>query len=395
MADYDYISSLGVVVPDTATLLADVEEEYRTALGTADLVTTPDTPQGVLIAIEVESRDALVRNNAKLANQINPDIAEGIFIDAIWKLTRGQRRPATRSLILGAIPGGQSGTIIPQGSLASVTDSGALFRTRSAVLIAPGVTVDLEAVEFGPVAAPAGQLANVATSVLGWETITNPTAAVLGSDQESDVSARRRRLQTLALQSVALPEAIISWLFSLDSVRSVLFRENVSNANQVIDGVLLKPHSIYVVVEGGTNAEIGEILLRTKSLGAGWNGSTNVTVIEPFSQQPYAVQFDRPVQVPVYARVTARFNGLDGQSIIRDAIMKYANGELNGDAGFVIGSDVSPYELSGAVNQVEPRIFVTLVELSLDGVNFNPSSIPITIQQIATITSGSIVVVPA
>ena len=44
MADYDYIDTLGVIVPDTATTRADVVAEWQSVFG-ADLVTTPETPQ--------------------------------------------------------------------------------------------------------------------------------------------------------------------------------------------------------------------------------------------------------------------------------------------------------------------------------------------------------------
>ena len=98
MAVYDYITSTGVIIPDTSDTLVTVVDEFRTGLG-QDLVVTNDTPQGVMIAMEVEGRDSVARNNGALANQINPDIAGGVFLDAIGALTRSSRRPATRSII--------------------------------------------------------------------------------------------------------------------------------------------------------------------------------------------------------------------------------------------------------------------------------------------------------
>lgn len=393
MANFQYINSLGVIVPDTATLLAEVEAEWREALGD-DLDTSPTEPQGVLIAAEVSARDSVVRNNAELANQINPDLAGGVFLDSIWSLTRGSRRPATRSLIQGAVLGGQPGTLILAGSLAS-TDDGAQFATTAEVIIGPGGTVsaDLRAVEVGPVAAPIGTLTNVDSSVLGWETITNPTAAALGRLQETDVAARKRRRLTLALQGVALPEAITSHLYALDDVRSLAFRENIANISQTIDGVLMIPHSIYVCVQGGTDADIAQTLLDTKSLGAGWNGTTTVNIVEPFSGQVYAVKFQRPVMVDVFVRVTARFNGVDAQTIIPGALEAYANGELEGEDGFVVGGDVTTFEISGAINQVEPRIFVTNVELSTDGITYASAPIAVSIEQAAQL--AGVQVIPA
>lgn len=392
--NYAWITNRGVVVPDTADLRSAVESEWREAFG-QDLVVTPDTPQGVLITAETESRDAVARNNADLANQINPDIAGGIFLDAIWRLTRGSRRPATRSLITGAILGGVPNTIVPAGSLAAVEVSGDQFRTISTVIIGPTgtTTANLESVEFGAIAAGPGQLVNVATAVLGWEAITNPTSAALGRLEESDIASRRRRRQTLALQGASLPEAIMSRVSSLEGVRSIAFRENVSNTEQTIDGVVMAPHSVYVAVDGGDPAQIAGALLESKSTGAAWNGNTQVDIIDPFSGQVSTVKFETPSAVQIFARVTARFNGLDAQTIIPDAIMAYAAGELEGDDGFSVGNPINPFELAGAINQVEPRIFVAKVELSTDGITYSTNEIPISLQQVARISPSSVTVV--
>lgn len=99
MADYQFITSQGVIIPDTSTLRDDVESEFKSVFG-QDLDVSPETPQGALITMEVENRDAIVRNNAELANQINPDLAGGIFLDAIWALMGGQRFDATHSFYL-------------------------------------------------------------------------------------------------------------------------------------------------------------------------------------------------------------------------------------------------------------------------------------------------------
>lgn len=79
MADYRYINNKGVILPDTATIRDEVESEFRAVFGQS-INLAPETPQGALATMEVENRDAMVRNNAELANQINPDIAGGVFL---------------------------------------------------------------------------------------------------------------------------------------------------------------------------------------------------------------------------------------------------------------------------------------------------------------------------
>lgn len=399
MANYEYLTQAGVVVPDTSTLQAEVEAEFRAAFG-ADLVVTPNTPQGVLITGEVSARAGVLGNNAALANQINPNLAGGVFLDAIWALLGGQRLPATKSTIAGVVLAGVGGTVIPAGTIASTAD-GVEFETVGAAVIDPSagtVAVDFVAREFGPIACPPGALDTVVSGVLGWESVTNPNAAALGRLAESDGAARIRRRNTLALEGSGGPEAIVSGLYDTEGVRSLSFRENVSDSAQTIDGILMAPHSIYACVDGGTDADVAFTLLDRKSMGAGYNGGTTVNVTDPSSGQVYPVSFDRPTPVPVLARATIRVMGATGdpEALVKSAILAYVRGEMEGEAGFVVGADVSPFELAGAVNIQSPGIYVQKMEVSLQSaVSYSTNEIPIALNEIATMIEGSITVIVA
>jgi hypothetical protein len=395
MADYDYIDTTGTIVPDTADTQALVEQEYRDVFG-QDLIVTPNTPQGVLIAAEVTARQAVARNNATLANQINPNLAGGVFLDAIWALTGGQRLAATKSVIPAVTLTGVPGTLVPAGSRAQTAAGDFFASAADATIGALGtVAVNFIAEEFGPVPAAVAALDIVVSAVLGWETVTNPTAATPGQLEESDVAARLRRRNTLALQGVALPEAIISGLYDTEGVRSVQFRENTTGGPLVIDTIPMVAHSIYACVDGGTDADVAASILRKKSLGADMNGATVVNVLDAASGQLYEIKFDRPTPVPVLARVTVRNQGAtaDPVRLVQNAILRYARGALSGEAGFTVGGSVSPFELGGAVNRVQPGLYVQLVELSTDGITWVTVEIPILINQIATIVAPSITVI--
>jgi hypothetical protein len=510
MADnYRYINTSGVIVPDTSTILEEVQSEYKEAFG-EDLVVTPDTPQGVLITAEALSRNETVNNNAALANQINPNIAGGIFLDAIMALTGIQRKPATRTLVSGVTLTGIPGTLISAGAQAQTT-AGDLFRLKDGVVIGSGgsVTGVFESTEYGPIDAPVNALNQIVTSVLGWETVINPFAGVLGALQQSDVSARAFRLNTLAFQGVALPVAITSALYNVEGVQSLSFLENYTNnymgflasvtdgatlndttwvltnsgevtigttglsfaaSNQELpspnpwpvakytttgnvaltglgtqgggdwpgamtaadvvlvknqssasengyytvaagawsrrtgytngtellganQGIAMVPHSIFVCVNGGTDLDVAAALLENKSLGCAWNGNETVEVIEPVSQQVYPVQFSRPVAVPILIRVTITAGD---PASIKQAILDYAIGEVEGESGFVVGSDVSPFELASAIGTLYPGTFMTKVEVSYDDpVSYTTDTLAISIDEIATTDIDSITVVSA
>ncbi|MBI6189456.1 hypothetical protein GIJ48_14950 [Escherichia coli] len=393
MADYQYLTSQGVIVPDTSTLRDDVENEFKSVFG-QQLDVNPETPQGALITMEVENRDAVVRNNAELANQINPDLAGGIFLDAIWALMGGQRFDATHSFLSQVKFTGIAETIIPKGSQAA-TLNGDLFETTKTLIIGKdgSVTGDMRAIETGAVECGVGQLNKVASSVLGWETVHNPSNTVLGRDAESDLQSRRRRKQTLAKNTVSVGEAITSALYELEGVRSLAYRENYTDQPMVFDGITLVPHSIYVCVEGGDKEAIARSLLRTKTLGAAFNGSEEVEVLENISGQIYPVKFDRAKEIILFCRVTVKKATVDAQTIIPTAVESWANGDIDGEGGLVVGRDVSPFEISAGINAVEPRLFITRVELSTDGKAWSSNNYEIKMNEVARLKRSAVQVV--
>lgn len=390
---YNYFTNEGIIKPDTSTTLAEVQQEFRDALG-ADLPVDPSTPQGVLITAFTEERDSAASLMAQVANQINPDIAGGIWLDAIWALMGGQRQPAERSILNNVAVAGVAGTFIPKGSLATATNSNVVFRTQTDVYldITGNATVTFESVETGAYAVGIGGLDAVASSVLGWETVINPSASVLGRPAQSDVSSRRARRRTLAIQGASVPEAIQSAVYNLAGVQSLSFTENITNATIVIDGKNIVEHSIYMVVDGGSTDEIAMALLANKTLGANYNGALH-QVTEPFSGQVYDVKFDRPTEITLFVRVTARKSVIDLPNAIPNAVMQYARGELEGDSGLEVGKDVSPFEISGAINQVYPSINVTKVELSTNGTTWATTVLDIKIFEVPRLTLGRVSVI--
>lgn len=388
--DYQYIDSTGVIVPDTSDLLVQVQNEYKAAFG-QDLIVTPDTPQGVLIAIETLARSNVINNNAAVANLLNPNIAFGIFLDSLLALTGMQRTVATNTIVSGVTLSGVAGTPIAAGTQAK-TDAGDLFASQTSVVIGSGgsITVDFASVEYGPVPCSTGALTNVVTAILGWETVTNSVAGVLGTATQSDVGARALRSNTLGFQGQALPVAIISALYNVDNVKSLWFQENISASTTTINGISMVPHSYYVCVDGGSDLDIGSCLLENKSSGAAWNGSTSISVIEPASGQTYTVLFDRPTEEQIQVKVTTTNGNSDN---IVTALLAYASGEISGDAGLQVGTDVSPWELAGAINTLYPGTFVTKVEICIVGGTLSTNVIAIGVNQVARIIASNITVV--
>lgn len=264
MADvYTYIDSTGLVEVAADVIQAQVTAEYVAAFG-ADLV-VPDadnlqassTPQGLLINAETQARIAVADNNAALANQINPSVAGGVFLDAIMALTGSTREPATQSIVYASI-NGTAGTVIPVGSLASETASGLAYQYQTYEQITIGVdgytsSVRFDSVLFGEIPCDAGSLTTIISNVIGWDSISNSLApSPLGSDVQTDASARLSRRTQIAGQGSSTAGAIISAVSKSftdgGGSGSVIFLENVANTTLTVNGVSMVAHSIYVCV---------------------------------------------------------------------------------------------------------------------------------------------------
>jgi hypothetical protein len=366
MSYYIFTQATGVITVDTATLRADVEAEWTAAFGN-DLALTPDTPQGVMITAETLAREGVLRNTAQLANQINPNVAEGVFLDAVWALTGGKRRAATKTVVPGVVLSGVPSSIIPAGAVAANSATGARFILANVAILdnsgqAVGVFVS---VADGEVPCAAGDLSQIVTGVLGWESVTNPAAGVLGTAVESDEQSRVRRKQTLALQGVSINEATVSRLMDTEGVSSVSFRENYTAAPVVIEGIPLVANSIWACVDGGTDDAVAAALLETKSAGCDWNGGVAVNVVDQYSGQTYPVLFDRPTPRAILVNVTIRAGAIsDPVNAVKQAVLDYAAGLLLNEPGFTIGTDVSAFELAVAINAQLPGVFVQLVEVA-------------------------------
>lgn len=394
-AGYQYLDDTGIIVPDTSDLQTIVVGEYVTALQDVNLPTAPSTPQGGLIVAETTARANVLANNAAVANQINPNYAGGIFLQALCRLTGLEPPSATPTSIAGVAVTGVSGTVIPALSLVSPTSDpdSPVFQTTSPVTITGGVgLVNLQAVVPGPIAAPSGAWV-IQSGVLGWETISNSAGVVvLGTDELSDAALRVLRNNTLALQGIGLPEAITSALNDTPGVQSLQFLENITNGTLTISGISLVAHSIWVCVEGGTDLDVAAALLNSKSLGANWNGGTSVNVTDPTTGQVYPVEFDRPSTENVWARVTLLGSSVVGDptTLVQNAILAYQAGEIEGMPGFVVGASVSPFELASACANQIPGIFMTKVEVSTDGTTYQTTEIALAINQLAVIIAARI-----
>ena len=382
---YEYIEATGVIVPDTAAIQTEVQTEFQTALGT-DFSLQASAPQGVLITGEVSARSVFLQNNAALANQINPNKSGGVFLDAVCALTDTYRTAQTYSTAVLNVTG-VAGTVIPPGSLVADSLGDQFASTGVITLNGSGLgSGTFQCQVAGPIAADINTITQIVDGVIGWETATNPAAAVPGAFVQSDPSLKNERVSVLNPSTPAVP--YYKAVLAVQNVTSMTFRENDDDTTEVIDGITMLPNSVYLCVAGGVDQDVGDAIMSAKGSGVKFNNGASsdpisTTYTDPYSGQPYTILFDRPDTILILIKVYYRLSSAteDPTDAITEAILSYQAGDTNAPAGFTVGGIISAFEIAAVINQIAAPLFVTSVTTAISSGSPVYSTDPLSFEQ--------------
>lgn len=344
MALVAQITNAGVVAPEYADVLAELQTRFRAIYG-QDVVLDADTADGqwvALIALAIhDANSALVSAFA----QFSPATASGEGLSSVVKVNGIRRNAASRSTVDLRIVG-QAGTTITGGVASDA--AGNRWSLPASVVIPPAgeITVTATADKPGAIVAAAGAVTQISTPTLGWQTVSNPLPALPGADVETDASLRTRQTVAVAAPARSVWDGLRATIAALPGVTRW---GGVENDTRSTDAAGVPGNSVALVIEGGDAQAIGSAILLKKAPGTGTHGSTAVTVADAYGV-PRTVRFSRPTPKGVYVRVTIK--ALAGyETRIGDAIKASVARYIN---GLAIGDDVIltrlylPAALSGA-----------------------------------------------
>ena len=398
MADYHkYNSQQGVIVPDTGDVQTDVENEFQANFG-ADMEMSASSPQGRLVEMETLSRVGVIAFCALIANQINIDYATGQYLDAIGAFYGVARKGATQTRVLATVTG-VAGTIIPAGSIAKTTAGDQFYMENETTIPVGGSTTSyFLSVEYGAIPCATGTLTSIVSQTVGWETVSNPAAASIGSDMESDY-AYKKRIKAARYTGTALTEAIKGRLQLVDNVKSSFAYDNGEPTPVTYDGITVAKNSLLIVVDGGTNADVAQAIFNAKSGGCGYTSITGqdvtVNVTDGAYGVGYPVTFNRPDVLSIDVVLNVRKNqytGTDLEADVKTAVLSWANGEVNSVDGLKIGQNVSAFEIAAAVSELLPAIYVKDVQICLHGGTPATTELTCTVAEIYSVAEANITV---
>jgi hypothetical protein len=140
-------------------------------------------------------------------------------------------------------------------------------------------------------------LSNLSTE-FNW--CENRIAPVVGRLAEEDWEYRQSYTKRIYANSNNMVNSIKSYL--LENVDNIETAEVYENYNDETDSQGRLPHSIEVVVSGGTDEDVAYAILRSRSGGIQTNGDTMVACVGE-NGETIEIRFNRPTSVYAWIRV--------------------------------------------------------------------------------------------
>lgn len=419
MADFG-LTDTGFIPKTLENLKGEFEEDFRSNFGAAVNV-EPESVNGQLIGIFSERLAELWEGLLDVYASMDPDQATGTAQDALMALT-GTMRLGARNSTATVYAVGDAGTSLLAGRIFSIPGLGTRFDSLATVALvaAPAWTgshayalgdvvanagrvfyataagtsaasggpsgsgtaivdgtvtwrslgagaayaaVPVRAEATGPKPAYAWTLTTVETAVAGLNAVTNPLDAVLGSDVETWAAARVRRELELQSSGLAAADAIRASVLTaleaaaVDAPAVAVFLNDGDTTD--VDGH--PPHSVEVVVRGGTDVLVRASVFASVAGGIQAVGTNTGTVVDAEGGS-HAVAFSRPTEKPVYLDLVVATDSnfpADGINLIKQTLADWGNANLN------MGDDVIQSRLYAPVFTISGVTDVTTLAVGL------------------------------
>lgn len=370
------IDATGIMVPTLADIRAYLAAQYQGIYG-SDVNLDADTQDGQWIGILAASIHNANSMAVSVYNAFSPATAQGAGLSSVVKINGIARLVPTNSTAELLI-GGTAGTIISGGY---ATDSAGVNWTLPATVTIPSagqISVTATAATAGAISAVKGDISTIGTPTRGWQTVTNPAAASVGSPVETDAQLRVRQAASTAKPALTVSQGIIGDLVALTGIGRYRFYENDQGST---DANGIPGHCISVVIEGGDAVAIASAIALRKTPGVGTYG-TAVQTITDGAGIARDIRFFRPTQIGIRYAVTLKaLSGFttDIETKVINSIVAWTNAFGIGE-GLIRNRVYVPANLSGASESLTYE--VVSIAVSRDGLTPTEADVPIAFNEV-------------
>jgi hypothetical protein len=339
----------------------------------SDINLDPNTPDGQWLNIFALCKIDMEQFAVSIYNSFDVTQAIGTQLDALVQLNGLFRKGGTYTQSQVNITTNQTvnlnGLDNTVATPFTISDSnGNLFYLITTTSLTNGVnTLNFQAANIGVVQVVQNTLTVIVTPQQGVLAANNPNVPYNdGASQETDAQLRARQQQSTAGISTHKAMSLYAALSQLVGVeQAVVYENNTASTNSLGIGA----HTIWVIVEGGTQTEIADTIYSYISDGVGMKGSNQVSITQ-MDGTTFYVYYDTAVGEPLY--ITLNIESLTSSFIDNAAIKTYiAENYILG-----INEEASITALSALIYAYNPTLLVTAAAVSKDNSIFLNSVFP-------------------
>lgn len=308
----------GVSIETFSEIFASLIDEYKAIYGD-DINVEQDSPDGQRLGIEAKLLADLQLFGANLYAQFDPDFSVGEVQNKMIKWAGITRNAATRSSAEVDITTDRNLLLESGYTIKDDLDQNWVTTSDNNLLLGTN-TVTMLSEDFGDFEADPNTLVTPITIILGVISTTNPLVAVTGIAEETDEALRIRRNGSLENPSLSTVGSLFAKLANLEGVTDLQVYENDTDiADQLRDNGLYVPsvgmpaHAIWVVIEGGENADIIETIAKQKTAGTPNRGDESGIFLETLTNPDgttyiitHVLKYDRPTFVDLYVKFNVK-----------------------------------------------------------------------------------------
>jgi len=380
------ITEAGISGPSYPEILEALQNEFYAIYG-SDANLGADTQDGQFIAVFAQSIYAAQQSAIAVYNAFSPLTAQGVGLSSIVKLNGLTRQIPTNSQCIVTLIG-HAGATIADGLVGDNLNLNTQWALPASVTIPDSGTIQVTATctTEGATAAAAGSLTEILTPTLGWQTVTNASAATEGNPVESDATLRLRQTASTSLPALSVIDSIYAAVASISGVSRLKIYENDGDA---VDADGITAHSIAVVVEGGDAQEIADTIALKKTPGTGTDGDVEEQVIDERGV-PSTIRFYDLDPVPLEMEITIQ--ALTGYTsaigvALQANVVDFVNALEIGEDSY-LSRLFSPANLGGTGDGA--TYVVLSIEQSRDGDPIAPSNVTIAFNEAATLAAADL-----
>ena len=379
----------GLQVKSQSELVNELTTDFQNIYG-EDINVDSNSPDGQIINIFAQALYDEYEMLTQIFSSFDPDQAIGKVLDQRCAINGIQRKGGTYTYVTVQITTDRSVTLpgLDENDVEdayTVADSeGNQFVLVETTNLGANVTEGLSfrAVNVGNVEVLPNTITVPVTVILGVTNINNASVASSeGINEETDAELRERRKRSVSIASQGFTDGLVAGLLNIPDVTQA---EVYNNRTNVTDADGIPGHSIWVIVEGGSANDIGQVMNNKVPGGVGMKGTQYVRVAQ-VTGRVETYYYDRPTDQLLYVNVV--ITPYNGQEIDTDLIKS----RLVESMKFKINQTVTSSEITCVLQEIQSNAAFT-VQVSTDNATWTDLVTPGAKDRQFYITDASITV---